>query len=141
MPALGYRQFRAKLALLALKQLQYSTETSVRIFENERVGVIICNGSSSIFVTLADLKSGLSQEVLIGETVKNVDEVISALASDYELNLPAADDHSIERLINGVGLKAIAESLPSSAAESQRYEDAAKEIQRRRLLREQPDHP
>jgi hypothetical protein len=139
--SLGIRQFRARAALLSLKRVVYSTATSVRLFDNERIGLIVQRDPNIHIVTLTDLKSGFSQEVLIPETFKNADEIISAIASDYELKLPAVDDHSIERLIKGVGMKAVAESPPSSAAESQRYEGAAREIQRRRLLREQPKHP
>ena len=71
---MGKRPSVARVTLLALKKLIYSGQTTVRLFENERVGVIVHNRENTTTITLANLRSGLSQEILIGESVKNVDE-------------------------------------------------------------------
>lgn len=140
MPLLGKRQFSVKIELLALKRLVFFSASSVRLFEDKQVGVIICKEPSGTWVTLTDLKSGLSQIVLIGEAVKNLDELISALISDFHLNLSATDERSIDRAIRGAELKTIAVQAASSSEED-RLRIATEEIQRRRLIRNQPAHP
>jgi hypothetical protein len=105
LPSIGKRKAAARAVLLLLKSTEFSPAKSVRILENDRLGLIISSRAEFTIVLIADLKSGTWQNFTIISSVKDVDEVVSAIASDYELHLKGADIDSVKRLLDSAGIK------------------------------------
>jgi hypothetical protein len=108
------------MALLELKSHEFSSATSVRILENDQLGLIITGRSDFTHVLITDLKSGVCQGIIIASYVKDIDEVVSAIASDYEVHSTGADFDPINdislvnRLIESVGIKVVTSSTTSN---------------------------
>jgi hypothetical protein len=110
---MGQRKAAACAALILLKSIDVSNVTSVRILESDRLGLIIRNRADFTSVSITDLKSGISQGIIITSLVKDPDEVISAIASDYDVHLTETDIDVVNRLIEGAGIKVVTSSTTS----------------------------
>jgi hypothetical protein len=141
---MGQHKAAARAALLLLKLIDVSNVRSVRILENDRLGLIIRNRADFTSVLITDLKSGISQGITIISLVKDPDEVISAIASDYEVHLTETDIGTVNRLIESVRIKVVSSSeesnqSPGSTSATQEPFDeqhALKEIQAEIIRRE-----
>jgi uncharacterized protein related to proFAR isomerase len=119
LPSIGKRKAAARAVLLMLKSEEYSPATSVQVLENDRLGLIISSRAKGTFVLIADLETGTWQNFIIDSSVKNVDEVISAIASDYALHLKGTDINSVKRLIDIAGIKSIPSGQRTNQAQKQ----------------------
>jgi hypothetical protein len=133
---IGKQKAAARAALLLLKSIDAGTATSVRILENDRLGLIVWSKAGERDqLMITDFKSGVSQGVLINSSTKNIDEVVSAIASDYEIHLMEAnidtidDNSSLNRLIASAGIKTVANAKTSAVQEPFDEQRALKEIQ------------
>jgi hypothetical protein len=117
LPSLGRRKAAAKATLLMLKSLECSKTSSIQTFETDRSGIIIWRQPEFTRVLIGDFKSGISQEILIAPSVANADEIISTIASSYELGLTDVDTNSLERLIDGAGLRIVSATAPPTAVQ------------------------
>jgi hypothetical protein len=104
-PIMGGNNAKLGTMLLALKSMEFGTASSVRIYENGRLGIFISGGRpANVFVE--DLKARIVQNILVNGPVSNVDAVVSALVNDYEMNGAAATQALVQRSIDSVGIRA-----------------------------------
>jgi hypothetical protein len=136
---LGKSKFESSLDLLRLKRQHYSQTSSVELFENDRVGAIIDYEPRFTRVRVTDFRSGAMQAIIISQSVKDVDGVISAMLSAYDLNAVGNDKNAVGSLLNRAGLKVVTPQT-ASAAELQRLDAVIVEIQNRCRLWRQTDN-
>lgn len=105
--SLGKQKASVRLALLTLKSAECSTTSSVRIYENDHIGLIVWNRRDRIRVLIADIKSGISQEILIEHSIENPESLISAMANDYKTHLTDSDIGMIGRMIENEHLRVV----------------------------------
>jgi hypothetical protein len=88
-----------------LKTLSFGSTTSVSLFENKRIGMIVCRHPDFTSIEIYDLRNGFSQIVLVGPSVKDSNEIASAMVTGYQvLLLVNPEAGSLEKLIDGAGL-------------------------------------
>ena len=104
---MGRKAAAANASLLMMKSTEYSDVTSVRVIENDHIGLIIRTRGTFTSVMVADLRSGVTQDILIAASVKDLDQVITAIFRDYELISTRIDPASVAQLIEGLGLRTI----------------------------------
>jgi hypothetical protein len=103
-PVMGANNAKLGTMLLALKSMEFGTASSVRTYENGRLGVVISGGRpANVFIE--DLRARIVQNILVNGPVSNVDAVVSALVSDYELNGTAATQALVLRSIDSAGIR------------------------------------
>ncbi len=87
---------------------------------------------------IADRKTGISQDVFIDRSVKNPDEILSAIVTDHEFRIGEADPKIVARLISDAGLKSVTSAgTQCGLAEASRLDSAEAEVKARHLLKQQ----
>ena len=137
-PSIGRRKAIAWTTLLMMKSLEYSRASSVREWEDGRVGLIVSNLPEFSVAMIADRRTGISQEVFMDRSVSNPDEVLSTIVSAGKFAIREADPKIVERLISGAGLKSASSmGTQCSMAEASRLDSAEAEVKARRRLEQQ----
>jgi hypothetical protein len=121
LPFLGKREAATYATLLAFKSLDVGSASAVSTFEDHGIGFILWKRNDRTRLLVADIISGVSQEILIPPTTSDLDELVSALASKYTFRTVTTDLDSINRLLEEAGVKAInSKKVPNQTAEPTR---------------------
>jgi hypothetical protein len=103
-PIMGGNHAKLGAMLLALKSMEFQMASSVRVYENGRLGVIIL-GSRPVDVFIEDLKSRIVQNILVNVPAQGVDALVSALLSDFEFKPMPANPALLLDSIDSAGIK------------------------------------